>query len=62
MPRCVKTCKISVPAELYTLCDKLNRTAGRIYSKTLSFVREIHIKKDFWLSEGSAQKWILSSK
>jgi len=59
MPRCVRTYKIPVPAELYTLCDELNRTASRIYSKTLSFVRKIHIKKGFWLSEGSAQKWIL---
>ena len=59
MSGCIRTYKIPVPAQLYPLCDELNRTAGRIYSKTLSLVRKIHKKKGFWLSEGSAKKWML---
>jgi len=59
MSRHVRTYKVPVPAQFYSLCDELNRTAGRIYSKTLSLVRKIHKKKGFWLSEASTQKWIL---
>jgi len=59
MPGCIRTYKVPVPAQLYSLCNELNRTAGRIYSKTLSLVRKIHERKGFWLSESSAKKWML---
>jgi len=55
----IRTYKVPVPAELYTMCNELNQTAARIYNKTLSLVRKIKQKKDFWLSENSAQKFIL---
>ncbi|AMW32679.1 transposase [Fervidobacterium islandicum] len=55
----IRTYKVPVPAELYNMCNELNQTAARIYNKTLSLVRKIKQKKDFWLSENSAQKFIL---
>ena len=36
---------------------QISRTAGRIYSKTISLIRKIHEKKDFWLSQGAIQKY-----
>lgn len=55
----VRTYKIPVPIELYSLCSELNRLAARIYNKTMSLVKKIKSKKDFWLSPGAAQKYIL---
>lgn len=55
----VRTYKVPVPAELYPLCLVLNKTAARIYNKTMSLVRKIKYKKGFWLSPNSAQKYIL---
>ncbi len=60
MPRCtVRTYKVPVPRDLYPLCSELNKTAARIYNKTLSLVKKIKQKKNFWLSENAAQKYIL---
>jgi len=55
----VRTYKVPVPVEFYPLCNELNQTAARIYNKTLSLVQKLKRKKGFWLSEGSAQKFIL---
>lgn len=55
----VRTYKVPVPTELYPLCSELNRTAARIYNKTMSLVKKIKSKKGFWLSPGAAQKYIL---
>jgi putative transposase len=55
----VRTYKILVPRELYSLCFELNKTAARIYNKTMSLVKRIKNKKGFWLSPGAAQKYIL---
>ena len=55
----VRTYKVPVPTELYSLCSELNRTAARIYNKTMSKVQKIKSKKGFWLSPGAAQKYIL---
>lgn len=48
-----------MPAELYPLCLVLNKTAARIYNKTMSLVKKIKHRKGFWLSPNSAQKYIL---
>jgi len=55
----VRTYKVPVPTELYSLCQELNKTAARIYNKTISLVRKTQQKKGFWLSENSVQKFIL---
>jgi len=55
----VRTYKVPVPRELDSLCSELNRTAARIYNKTMSKVQKIKSKKGFWLSPGAAQKYIL---
>jgi len=55
----VRTYKVPVPTELYSLCSELNRLAARIYNKTMSLVKKIKNKKGFWLSPGGAQKYIL---
>ncbi len=55
----VRTYKVPVPRELYSLCSELNRLAARIYNKTMSLVKKIKSKKGFWLSPGAAQKYIL---
>jgi len=55
----VRTYKVPVPAELYPLCSELNKTAARIYNKTLSLVKKIKYRKGFWLTPTSAQKYIL---
>ena len=36
--------------------DMLARESGRLYSKVVSYLRKIHRKKGFWLSEGAMQK------
>ena len=36
--------------------DMLSRESGCLYSKVVSYVRKIHRKKGFWLSEGAMQK------
>ncbi|MEM2057927.1 MAG: transposase, partial [Thermoproteota archaeon] len=59
VPRYLKTYFIHVPRDLYPKCEKLSRIAGRIYSKTVSFVRKMHRRKGFWPSEGTTQKYIL---
>jgi len=46
----VRTYKVAVPKELYPLCAELNKTAARIYNKTMSLVKKIKYKKGFWLS------------
>ncbi len=55
----VRTYKVPVPRELYPLCSELNKTAARIYNKTLSLIKKIKQKKNFWLSSNTAQKYIL---
>ncbi len=35
---------------------QISRTAGRIYSKTVSLIRKVHEKKEFWLSIGAVKK------
>jgi putative transposase len=55
----VRTYKVPVPTELYSLCSELNRTAARIYNKTMSLVKKIKSKKGFWLSPNTIQKCIL---
>ena len=37
---------------------QLSRTAGRIYSKTVSLIRKTHEKKGFWLQRGNVQKYL----
>ncbi|MEM4204370.1 MAG: transposase, partial [Candidatus Methanomethylicaceae archaeon] len=59
MPRHLKTYFVPVPRDLYQKCEELSRIAGRIYSKTVSFVKKIHQRKGFWPSEGTTQKHIL---
>lgn len=55
----VRTYKIPIPKELYPLCFELNKTAARIYNKTMSLVKKVKNKKGFWLSPNNAQKYIL---
>lgn len=55
----VRTYKVPVPEELYPLCAELNKTAARIYNKTMSLVKKIKRKKGIWLSPNNAQKYIL---
>ncbi|GAB4317280.1 RNA-guided endonuclease InsQ/TnpB family protein [Pseudothermotoga elfii] len=55
----VRTYKVPVPLELYPLCSELNKTAARIYNKTMSLVKKIKRKKGFWLSQNTVQKYIL---
>jgi len=55
----VRTYKVAVPKELYPLCAELNKTAARIYNKTMSLVKKIKYKKGFWLSPNNTQKYIL---
>ncbi|MCD6550697.1 transposase [Thermotoga sp.] len=55
----IRTYKVPVPRGLYPLCSELNKTAARIYNKTMSLVRKIKRKKNFWLSPNTAQKYIL---
>lgn len=55
----VRTYKVPVPEELYHLCAELNKTAARIYNKTMSLVKKIKYRKGFWLSPNSTQKYIL---
>lgn len=52
------TIKLEKTEQLY----QLSRECGRIYSKTISFVRKIHKKKNFWLDESQMQKIIRSNK
>lgn len=59
MSRHLKTYIIPVPGRLRKKCQELSLTAGRIYSKTISFVRKTHRRKGFWVSEGAAKKYIL---
>ena len=42
----------------YDLAKKLTRKSGRIYSKTVSTIFDIHNRKGFWLSEGDMKKYI----
>lgn len=37
---------------------QVSRTAGRVYSKTVSLIRKTHEKKGFWLSKGSVKKYL----
>ena len=37
---------------------ELSKIAGTIYSKTVSLIRKIHDKKEFWLSKGAVQKYL----
>ena len=57
--RLMLTIKIPVPSRLNQIATQLNRGSGRIYSKTLSFVKKIHRKKSLWLSQNTVQKYIL---
>ncbi|ABQ47129.1 transposase, IS605 OrfB family [Thermotoga petrophila RKU-1] len=57
--RVIRTYKLAVPGHLNRMCEELNRTAARIYNKTMSLVRKIHQKKGFWLSWPAADKYIL---
>ncbi len=60
MSRCIiRTYKVAVSKELYPLCEELNKTAARIYNKTLSLLRKIKEKKGFWLSASTSDKYIL---
>lgn len=59
MSRHLKAYIIPVPNELNEKCQELSLIAGRIYSKTVSFVRKIYHRKGFWVSESTAQKYIL---
>lgn len=60
MPRhLILTIKIPVPSKLNQIATQLNRSSGRIYSKTLSFAKKVHKKKGFWLSQNTVQKYIL---
>lgn len=56
MSRHLKTYFVPVPKELYKKCEELSKIAGRIYSKTVSFVRKMYKRKDFWVSESTMQK------
>ncbi len=38
--------------------DAINELGGRIYSKTVSLVRKVQDRKDFWLSVGDAKKYL----
>ncbi len=38
--------------------DAINQLGGRIYSKTISVIRKVHDRKDFWLSVGSTKKYL----
>jgi len=51
----VRTYKVAVPKELYPLCAELNKTAARIYNKTMSLVKKIKYKKGFRLSPNNTQ-------
>jgi len=42
--------------------DMLARECGRIYSKTISYVRKVHDKKGLWLDANQMQKIITSDK
>ncbi|KUK22187.1 MAG: Transposase, partial [Thermotoga petrophila] len=57
--RVIRTYKLAVPGHLNRMCEELNRTAARIYNKTMSLVQKIHQKKGFWLSWLTADKYIL---
>jgi putative transposase len=59
MAKHIKVYKFPAPFEYYPKCKELTRLAGRIYSKTVSFVRKIHKKKGVWLSMNTMQKYIL---
>ena len=37
---------------------QISRTAGRIYSKTVSLIRKVHEEKGFWLSQGAVKKYL----
>lgn len=37
---------------------QVSRTAGRVYSKTVSLIRKVHEKKGFWLSQGTVKKYL----
>ena len=45
--------------ELYKTCYRLNKTAARIYNKTISFIRKMKEKHDSWVSLGTVKKYIL---
>jgi len=53
------TIKIPVPKNLNTYAAELNKSSARVYNKTLSFVRKVHNRKGFWLSQNTVQKYIL---
>ena len=36
----------------------INQLGGRIYSKTVSVIRKVHDRKDFWLSVGDTKKYM----
>jgi putative transposase len=55
----IRTYKIPVPLELYKTCYRLNKTAARIYNKTISFIRKMKEKHDSWVSLGTVKKYIL---
>lgn len=59
MSRFLKTYFIPVPRDLYPKCEELSQFAGRIYSKTVSFVKKTYKRKGFWLSESSVKRYIL---
>lgn len=52
------TIKLDKTEQLY----RMSRECGRIYSKTVSMVRKVHKKKNFWLDEVQMCKIIKSDK
>jgi putative transposase len=50
--------KLAKTEQLY----QLSRECGRVYSKTVSYVRKVHKKKDFWLDEVQMCKIVKSDK
>lgn len=42
--------------------ETLARESGRVYSKTISYIRKIHNKKNIWLNSNQIQKIIHSNK
>lgn len=48
-----------MPSESHRKCQELSIIVGRIYSKTVSFVKKIYQRKGFWVSESAAKKRVL---
>ena len=51
-----RTIRLNLPKD--SRIKQISRTAGRVYSKTVSLIRKTHKKKGFWLSKGDAQKYL----